>query len=132
MVAGLRELESLSEILDDARPDLSGAPKQSVRHGHAGPSQVDSSCQSLKSALPDQILQHESEGRNLDKRRARLVRPKKIDRLRRASGSRGGNQRVQAFGIHPAIRIEDHDDVWRIACHVFGSERERMALPAAV
>ena len=84
----------------------------------------------LQCTLPDKILDHEGEARNLHQRCSRKVWRKQIDGLAGPRRSRGAaDQCPQALSVRPAVRIEHNYDFGRIGAQVLArcGKREPLA-----
>ena len=73
-----------------------------IWHRHSGAGQVHATGEPLQAPLPDEVLEHEGEGRNLDERRSFAVGPKQVDRLRRSARRR--RHPTSARRLVPSIR----------------------------
>ncbi len=96
------------------------------------PGEMDPARKPLKAALPDEVLQHETERRKLDERRGLPVRPQQVDRLARSAGDCRGIDEVAKASTrrssNPRPGRRRHPAVRRARCSAANAKRE--ALPA--
>jgi len=111
---GLGELDAHPQILDDVGRRKLVPVKGRPRDRHSGPQEVNSASQPLKRPLPNNVPDEKGKGGNLDCWGRRGSGVEQIGCLARPIGRHTrGNQPLEAGAVDAAIRVDDHDQVWR-------------------